>query len=150
MIRAVLVFRGGCGQHLVERCALVTHVQRGSLCEVWVKCGSAEDVLLDIESALNRGYLLEEVAFLTGLKIKGYKISKEIIEANNTLNQSVDGEIEFEFCKPVSEWIAKLDVKKMSIDIKNRRAVAQLTKPIHIETLFDLGIRLLKPRRVPP
>jgi hypothetical protein len=150
MIRAVLVFRGMCREDLIEKCIAVAYVQRTGMCEAWVKCFSANDMLLNIESALNKGFLLEEIAFLTGLKIKGYRISKEVVEANSTSKQIVNGEIEFEYHKPLSEWITKLSVKRISIDVRSRRAVAQLAKPINIEILFDLGIRLLKPVRTPP
>jgi hypothetical protein len=150
MIRAVLAFRGACGSQLVERCSLITCVQRGFLSEVWVKCSTSDDMLLDVESALNKGYLLEEVSFLTGVKVKGYMISREIVENNIVQNLLVDGEVEFEYNKPVGEWAFKLDVARLTIDLTTRKATALLARPVSVETLFDLALRLLKPKRIPP
>jgi len=104
----------------------------------------------DIELAINSGSPLEEIAFLTSVKVKGYMISKEIVEANKHSNQTVEGLIEFEFYTPIEKWIDSLSFKRISIDVKNRRAIALLEKPVSIEQLFDVGIRLLKPKRVPP
>jgi hypothetical protein len=150
MIRAVLVFRGACGRGLVERCSMITCVQRGVLSEVWVKCPTSDDMLLDVESALNKGYLLEEVSFPTGVKVKGYMISREIVERNIVQNQFVEGEVEFEYYKSVGEWATKLDVVRLSIDLTTSKAVALLARPVTVETLFDMALRLLKPRRIPP
>jgi len=150
MIRAVLAFRGACGSQLVERCSLITCVQRGFLSEAWVKCSNSDDMLLDVESALNKGYLLEEVSFLTGVKVKGYMISREIVENNIVQNLLVDGEVEFEYNKPVGEWAFKLDVARLTIDLITRKATAVLARPVSVETLFDLALRLLKPKRIPP
>lgn len=150
MIRAVLVFRGACGRELVERCSMITCLQRGVLSEVWVKCPTSDDMLLDVESALNKGYLLEEISFLTGMKVKGYMISREIVERNIVQNLFVEGEVEFEYYKPVGEWATKLDVVRLSIDLTTSRAVALLARPVALETFFDMALRLLKPRRIPP
>jgi hypothetical protein len=150
MIRAVIAFRGACGSQLVERCSLITCVQRGFLGEAWVKCSTSDDMLLDVESALNKGYLLEEVSFLTGVKVKGYMISREIVENNILQNLFVDGEVVFEYNKPVSEWAFKLDVARLTIDLTTRKATAVLARPVSVETLFDLALRLLKPKRIPP
>jgi hypothetical protein len=150
MIRAILIYRGLCNPQLVEKCTSITYTQRNVFCEIWVKCSNVSDMFFDIELAINNGYLLEEITFLTGLKLKSYAINKEVVEANRTSNQSIEGLIEFEFYKPINEWIEKLEIKKINIDITNRKAVAHITKPINIEQLFDLGIRLLKPKRIPP
>jgi len=150
MIRAVLLFKGVCKPRLLEKCNTIVLIQRNSLCEAWIKCSTVNEMFSDIELAINSGYPLEEVAFLTGLKIKGYAISREIVETNKQCSQSIEGSIEFEYYTPVTHWIKELNIKKISIDVKSRKAIAQLEKPISIEQLFDKGIRLLKPIRIPP
>jgi len=150
MIRAILIFTGLCDQLLIRNCNIVVALQKSEVCEVWVKCNSTEDLFTDIELAINKGMLLEEVAFLTGLRIKGYAINREVIETNRSSKESVEGEIKFEFYTPISKWIESLNLKKISIDVKNRKAIAILKTPVKIEQLFDLGLRLLKPKRVPP
>lgn len=149
-IRAVLRFIDTCTSVAVENCLAIVVKRLRDACEIWVRCNSLEDFLANIEYALNKGLVLLEISFLTGLRLKGYAINKEYIVVHGTSDSEVSGEIVFEYHITPQTWIQRLEFKKLRIDLEKKIAVAHLANSVSASQLFDLGIRLLKPRRIPP
>jgi len=150
VIRATLKFNGLCNSIAIELCTTILQLQTNQICEVWVKCNKAEELILYVEKALNKGLLLLEVGFTTGHKIKGYALNLKDVFSHGTNYIEVNGEIEFEYYTPLQNWIKNLQTKKLKIDLQKHRAQAHLTKPITTAQLFDTRIRLLKPQKIPP
>jgi len=148
-IRAAVLLEGGCRANLAEPCEAVLELRRGNLCELWLKCVHLEEFFKVLERALNEGIIPVEIGFPTGRKVRGYNLSPEDLVTHGRGSLEVSGRVELEYYKPLGSWVGALKVARLSVDLGSSRAKAELLEPVSTSRLFDAGVRLLKPLRVP-
>lgn len=148
-IRIALIFKGACRADLIGFCEVVLELQRGSYCELWLRCLSLEDLLSTIERFLNEGLIPIEAGFPTGYRAKCYALSPNDLRVHGGGSLEVSGEVELEYYRQLSSWVGLLKFKKLSINLRSSKAWVVLAEPINTAKLFDVGLRLVKPYRIP-
>jgi len=133
-------------------CSVIRVSRRGSgVIEVWVKCSSIGELVESLLLLEARGYIVA-IAGVDGSLVEGVPRALEDLESLGLrdLVLGADDPIEVEFGDTGSLRVLLDTVKAISINYEERVARVVLAKPLHLTKLFDAGLRLLKPRRLPP
>jgi len=149
-LRVSLKFIGQCFSTDMFLCVLILSIGKNGMCEMWVKCPSAISLLELIKYALNKGFLLLEIGFLSGLRRRGFELDLREISEHGFYDAEISGVIEVEYYKPVSMWMDFLPFKKLYVRSRSNRAFIELNRAVKLSTLFDCGVRLVKPYKCPP
>jgi hypothetical protein len=148
-IRVALLLKCSCRLSSAEPCTAILELRRGNLCELWLRCQSSEDFFRVVERALNEGSLPVEAGFPTGHRVRGYALSHRDVVVHGEGSIEVSGEVELEYYRVPSTWLTLLKVRRINLDPRSSRAHAVLAEPVSTATLFDAGVRLVRPLRVP-
>lgn len=131
-------------------CDVVLCIDRGAYSEIWMRCSSSNDVIKSLSRALDGGLIPLKLGFLDGSYIKAPYIDFSKLGDFLSRSISISGRIEVEYYKPFSEWVTKIPALRINITPHNRRALIELLQAVSTASLFDLGLRLIKPQKVPP
>jgi len=135
-------------------CRLIrSHRWHRSTWETWLSCPGVEELFSYIECVLGQCYMLA-ISNLSGDLIT--YIPEKIEDLTGFLSKTLEipsrSEIEIETDSTDPHIISQLlsISSKITLYKGSQRALLQVRERITTETLFDLGLRLLKPKTIPP
>ncbi|ABL88701.1 hypothetical protein Pisl_1546 [Pyrobaculum islandicum DSM 4184] len=117
--------------------------------EIWLRCDSVDELLLHLDALLEAGHVPMVIAFLDGRRLPVTAVSSDILETHGTYDEELQQIIKVKFYTPPSSWIPHFQRSKMRLNPQKKTAVIHLTTPIRLTQLYDLGLRLLQPKKAP-
>lgn len=134
-------------------CSTICLSEHGNYAELWLRCNSILELLSSLRSLASTGVVLavggvdgRVFRFLPrGLdELVGATSRATIVQPGTIVVQPCDGNLQRVF-SALAHYALRITLKRGST-----RAKAMLARPLGVDTLFDSGVRLLKPLTVPP
>lgn len=153
MLRFSLLARLSEGLVYDSSCWVFPAIRAGDFVELWVRCSGLREALGLLEEASSRGSVLA-FAGLSGWVGRFLPASESEFVRVASSDRIVDAGVEtvFEVLGPVDAALAFLTraAAKLRISPKESMVEALLSSPLYVSTIFDNGLRLLKPFQTPP